>query len=60
VRATVRALTGQLARVLADAPRLPAGPHVLALGQGPPLAPGAYLVQLQADGTVATRPLLVR
>ena len=60
VLATVRALTGQLMRVLADAPQLPAGPHVLALGQGPPLAPGVYLVQLQAGGTVTTRPLLVR
>ena len=60
VRATLLALTGQLVRVLADAPRLPAGPHVLALGQGPALAPGVYRVRLQAGGTAATRPLLVR
>ncbi len=59
VQATLLTLTGQVVRVLADEPQLAAGPHVLALGQGTALPPGAYLVRLTCGDRVSMQKLIL-
>ncbi|MEM1056171.1 MAG: endonuclease/exonuclease/phosphatase family protein [Bacteroidota bacterium] len=55
VRLTVQDALGR--RVITEAVRLGAGEHALPVGTGD-LAPGVYVVRLEADGVVATRTLV--